>query len=213
MIKASDVRLASAPTTGVTESEILNILSVADLKREARRTDSAEDARFQDAIEEAYYRLDGPAGWLNRAILAQQWTGVIDAFDDEIELPIPPLSSVDQIRYRDENGTWQVLSTTVYGVTTYGLFGKVYLKDGQSWPDVDSDPDPVEIKFTAGYADGADVLANMRGVRKGLKLLAGHYFHYPNPVFTEPRTIEVPRAVMFGLEHALGQYRIWNDHS
>lgn len=213
MIRASEIRLANTPETAVTEAEILNILSVADLKREVRRTDASEDTKFQDAIEEAYYRLDGPLGWLNRSILAQQWVGVVDLFDDKIEIPLPPTKQVDQIRYRDENGTWQVLSTDVYGESLYGLVGFIYRKKDQTWPDIHTDPGSVEITFTAGYEDGATVLANMRGIRKALKLLAGHYFHNPLPTFAEPRTIEVPREVMWGLKNAIGQYQIVNDHS
>lgn len=213
MISASEMRLASTPSTPVDEDEIVNILSVADLKREVRRVDTSEDAKFLDAIEEAYYRLDGPNGWLNRAILSQTWVGVVDKFDDKIEIPLPPLSSVGQVRYRDVDGNWTVLATTVYGTVTKGLFGYIYRKDGQSWPDTDEDPDPVEITFTAGFADGAAVLAGMRGIRKGMKLLAGHYFHNPLPTFAEPRTLEVPREVQFGLQFVIGQLRIFNDHS
>lgn len=213
MIRASAMLLESAPTTAVDEEEILEILSVADLKREVRRTDSSEDAKFTDAIEEAYYRLDGPSGWLNRAILEQQWTGVVDGFDDKIEIPLPPLQTVDQIRYRDDDGSWQTLATSVYGVETKGLVGFVYRKSGQSWPDTDENPGAVEITFTAGYTDGDAVLASMRGIRKALKLLAGHYFHNPLPTFSEPRTLEVPREVQFALKFVIGQLQIKNDHS
>lgn len=213
MIRASEVRLANAPLTPVDEGEILNILTVADLKREVRRTDSSEDAKFKDAIEEAYFRLDGPTGWLNRAILEQQWVGVVDRFADKIELPIPPLTSVDQIRYLDSDGAWQTLSADAYGASTFGLVGYVYKKVGESWPYTKREPGAVEITFTAGYADGEEVLENMRGIRKALKLLGGHYFHTPLPTFSEPRVLEVPRKVQYALDFVIGQLRIVNDHS
>lgn len=213
MIRASDVRLANAAATPVDEDEILNILTVADLKREARRTDSSEDARFEDAIKEAYFRLDGPSGWLNRAILEQKWVGVVDRFDDKIELPIPPLMSVDQIRHLDSDGTWQTVAPATYGYSTYGLVGYVYKKQGQHWPFASAEPGSIEISFTAGYPDGEAVLENMRGIRKALKLLAGHYFHNPLPTFAEPRTLEVPRKVQYALDFVIAQLRIMNDHS
>lgn len=213
MIRASDVRLANAAATPVDEDEILNILTVADLKREARRTDGSEDERFEDAIKEAYFRLDGPSGWLNRAILEQKWVGVVDRFDDKIELPIPPLMSVDQIRHLDSDGVWQTVAPATYGYSTYGLVGYVYKKAGQSWPYAASEPGAVEISFTAGYPDGDTVLENMRGIRKALKLLAGHYFHNPLPTFAEPRTLEVPRKVQYALDFVIAQLRIMNDHS
>lgn len=213
MITASQIRLAQEPATAVTQSEILAILSVQAFKDEHRVTHSVEDDRIEDAIKDAFSWIDGPKGYLNRAVLTQTWKGVIDAFDDEIEIPLPPLQSVDQIRYRDEDGTWTVLATTVYGVDSYGLFGRVYLKTGQSWPDLYEDPGSVEITFTAGWGAGSDVIEKARGIRKALKLLGGHYYFNPTPTFVEPRLVEVPRKIQFGLEHVLAPYLIRNDHA
>jgi len=213
MIRASEMRLAQTAATPADKAEILNILSVAELKREVRRTDASEDDKFEDAIYDAYYRLDGPLGWLNRAILEQQWVGVIDGFDDVIEIPLPPLVTVDQIRYRDTSGAWQVLSTDTYTVSTYGLVGSVQKVDRNGWPEVDKNADPVEIAFTCGFGSGADVVANFQGFRRALKLLAGHYFHTPLPTFSEPRVLEVPRKVQYALDFAIRQLGIVNDHS
>lgn len=216
MISASEMRLNNEAATPITAGEILNIVSVADLKRQSRRLDSSEDTRFQESIEDAYYYLDGPNGYLNRAILSQQWVGFLDEFDDCIEVPLPPLVTVDLVRYRDTAGTWQTLATSVYGVRTAGLFGEIYLKADQSWPGLHDDPGSVEITFTAGMTDGAAVIAagsKLRGVRKAMLLLAGHYFHNPLPTYPEPRLVEVPRTVQWGLTNVLGRIRIVNDHS
>lgn len=215
MITASKIRLKSTPETAADEGEILNILPLADFKGEFRigHNIAAENTRMTNAIKDAYFRLDGPTGWLNRAILTQQWKGFTDAFDDQIEIPLPPLQTVDQIRYRDTDGSWQTLSNDVYGVDMSGLFGRVFLKKDQSWPDVYEDPGSIEITFTAGWGDGAAVLSNARMIRKAMMLLAGHYYHNPTPTFVEPRLVEVPRKVQYGLEHVVGQLRIVNDHS
>lgn len=216
MIRASEVALATSPESAPDDAEILNILSVADLKAEHRRRDTAEDARWQDALVDAYVHLDGPGGYLNRAILRQSWKGFIEKFDDEIEVPLPPLVSVDSIRYRNTSGTWTVLSTDVYGVVTSSLVGYVFLKSGQSWPSTDGNPQPIEITFTAGMEDGAAVIAAgsfLRPVRKALKLLGGHFFFNPTPTFVEPRLVEVPRSIKYGLEYTLGRIRIVNDHA
>lgn len=215
MIKASQVRLNSTAETPADEAEILNILPLATFKAEfrIRHNIADENTRMTNAIKEAYYRLDGPTGWLNRAILEQQWKGFVDDFDDEIEVPLPPIQQVDTVRYRDEDGDWQTLSTDVYGVDTSGLFARIYLKKDQSWPDVYADPASVEITFTAGWGDGATVLTSAYMVSKAMKLLAGHYYHNPTPTFVEPRLVEVPRKIQYGLENILGQIRIVNDHS
>lgn len=213
MIAAKDIRLARTAVTAPDATEILSILSVADFKAEHRIRHSVEDARIQDCIKEAYYRLDGPTGHLNRAILTQSWKGVIDRFDDYIEVPLPVLQSVTQIRYRDIDGTWTVLSTSYYGVDLYGLFGTIYRKKDQTWPEIYEDPGSVEISFTSGWGTGANVLAAAYGIRKAMKLLAGHFYLNPSPTFVEPRLVEVPRKIWYGLDYVLGQYRINNDVS
>lgn len=213
MITAKEMRLAQTAASAPTGSEILNILSVADFKTEHRILHSVEDTKIEDAIKEAYYRLDGPKGKLGRAILTQSWKGVIDKFAIAIEIPLPMLQSVTQIRYRDVNGTWTVLSTSIYGVDVYGLLGTVYLKKDQTWPDIYTEPGSIEISFTAGWGTGANVLTYAYGIRKAMKLLAGHFYHNPNPTFVEPRLVEVPRKIWFGLEYVLGPYMIRSDPS
>jgi len=150
---------------------------------------------------------------LNRAILTQTWTGYLDKFDGSMELPLPVLQSVSSVNYLDEDGDWQVLATTVYGSITTEFFGKVYLKKDQTWPSIHSEPNSVKITFVAGWGVGADVLVKAYNIRKILKLLAGHFYFNPTPTFVEPRLVEVPRKVWFGLEYLLGQYRIMNDPS
>lgn len=213
MIAASEMRLAATPAIAPVGSEILQILPVSSFKSEHRILHGAEDVRIQEAIQEAYARLDGPSGYLNRAILTQTWVGVLDRLDDEIEIPLPPLQAVTGVRYRDADGNWQTLSTDIYGVDVYGLVGKIYRKMDQLFPDVHKDPGSVEITFRAGWGDGAAVLAAAVGVRKGMKLLAGHFYHNPSPTFVEPRLVEVPRKIHYGLNYVLSALRIVNDPS
>lgn len=214
MIKASDVRLGTTPVTAIDTNEIDNILSLQHLKDEHRVRNAVENTKWTEARDFAYYRLDGPDGWLNRAILSQKWLGYVDGFDDYIEIPLPPLISLDSVEYRHEStGVWTTLADTVYGVDDSHLFARIYLKKDQGWPDIYTEPSSVRFTFTAGWVDGAAVLTNQYNIRKAIKLLAGHYFYNPTPTFVEPRLVEVPRKIHFGLLHTIGQYRIVNDQS
>lgn len=212
MSKASDFKLKQVADSPATASEILNILSVADFKAEHRIEHSAEDDKIEDCIKEAYYRLDG-RGLLNRAILTQTWTGYLDEFENSMELPLPVLQSVSSVRYRDSDGDWQTLATTIYGVIATEFFGRIYLKLDQVWPTLYEEPNSVEITFVCGWGTGSDVLTKAYNIRKILKLLGGHFYFNPTPTFVELRLVEVPRKVWYGLEYLLGQYRIPNDPS
>jgi uncharacterized phiE125 gp8 family phage protein len=208
-MKPSELNLPAVATTAPTPAEILTLLAVADLKAARRVQHSVEDTLYSDAIKEAFDFFDAK-GWLNRAILTQTWKAYPPKWDTIIELPFPPLQSVTGITYVDNAGATQTLSTDVYGVSTKGLFGSVYLKTNQSWPDLYTDPNPIEITFICGYGAGAAVPA---GIRKAIKLLAVHYFENQSQTFAEPRLVEVPRKIMYGIEAAAGKFKIMNDQA
>ncbi len=208
-MNASELLLPAVAQTAPTKAEILVLLTADALKATRRVKHSQEDALYEDAIVEAFDFFDAK-GWLNRAILTQTWKAYPTKWDTVIELPFPPLQSVTSITYTDTDGATQTLATSVYGVSTNGLFGTVYLKDGQSWPDLHADPDPICITFECGYGAGAAVPA---GIRKAIKLLATHYFENPSQTYAEPRLVEVPRKIMYGIEAAAGKFRILNDQS
>lgn len=208
-MKASELLLPAVAETAPTTNEILALLSVADLKATRRVKHSQEDTLYSDAIEEAFDFFDAK-GWLNRAILTQTWKAYPTKWDTVIELPFPPLQSVTSITYTDTDGATQTLSTDIYGVSTKGLFGSVYLKTDQDWPDLYTDPDPICITFDCGYGAAAAVPA---GIRKAIKLLATHYFENPSQTYAEPRLVEVPRKIMYGIDAAAGKFQIMNDQA
>lgn len=208
-MKASELLVPAVAKTAPTTNEILALLSVDSLKAARRVKHSQEDTLYSDAIVESFDYFDAK-GWLNRAILTQTWKVYPEKWDTVIELPFPPLQSVTSITYTDTDGATQTLATSVYGVSTNGLFGTVYLKDGQSWPDLHADPDPICITFVCGYGAAASVPA---GIRKAIKLLAVHYFENQSQTFAEPRLVEVPRKIMYGIEAAAGKFRILNDQA
>lgn len=208
-MKSSELNLPAVAETAPTTNEILALLSVADLKATRRVSHSQEDTLYGDAIEEAFDYFDAK-GWLNRAVLTQTWKAYPQKWDTVIELPFPPLQSVTSITYTDADGATQTLSTDVYGVSTKGVFGQVYLKTDQTFPDLYTDPDPITITFVCGYGAAAAV---PNGIRKAIKLLAVHYFENQSQTFPEQRLVEVPRKILYGIEAAAGKYRIMNDQA
>jgi len=141
-------------------------LTLAEAKLHLRLDSDVEIDRVGDLIVSAREDLDGPAGWLGRAIMPQTWDLTVDRFPDRcgmmnftpqlgdlsIEIPLPPLQSVTSIGYIDQNGDAQTLATTVYRVVADSLPGKVILRQNQSWPLTIREPAAVTIRFVAGYA-------------------------------------------------------------
>lgn len=70
-------------------------------------------------------------------------------------LPFPPLLGVTSFQYRDTNGDLQTLATDQYDVYTHCEPGLVVPAYNVSWPSIRSQPDALQITYTAGYASGS----------------------------------------------------------
>lgn len=97
--------------------------------------------------------IDGPDGWLGRAIGPQllelqqeRWEG------RQIRLPYPPLIDVESITYLDSSDVEQTVADADWGYT--GEF----LWFGSAWrePALSCLPSPIRIRYRAGY-DGQSV--------------------------------------------------------
>lgn len=218
--------------TRPTEAEILNIVSVADMKLNMRVTNSAEDDVFKACILAAYDWLAGPeVGWLNRTLIDTEYLGVLPGWVGQkttsvngvptkewvptsvIELPLPPLKSVESVKYMLD-GVQTTLGTDQYGVSLKSLLGRVYRLDGITWPTgMDIGPETVEIAFTCGYGDGAAVKAKCPGIVQAIKLLAGDAFRNREDTYAEPRLVAVNRQIINGVRRFAGRYKIENSHA
>lgn len=123
----------------------------------------------------------------HRAYMKQTWTLKLHRWwgSRALEIPRPPLLSVDSITYIDSDGNSQTLSTSVYTVVTRHFespFGSVFLARDQEWPDLrgDDNAHEITITFTAGYSSSA-VEATQRAAvpkraRLALRQLVAHWF-------------------------------------
>lgn len=110
-----------------------------------------------------------------RALITQTLEGGLDAWprDNVIELPHPPLQSVESIVYIDSAGATHTLASTVYQVDTKR--GRVYLAEGQQWPNATLRTyDPITVTWIAGYGDTAAAVP--QGYRQAVLLVLGHLY-------------------------------------
>ena len=89
-----------------------------------------------------------------------------------IEIPRPPLVSVESITYVDTGGTVTTLSASEYDVHTWRIPGIVVEEWNSSWASYRREPDAIRVNFTAGYAPGSppDEASYQEGLPANLKL-------------------------------------------
>lgn len=151
------------------------ILDLGMVKKHIRVDDDDSNDLIGLYSAAAQAALDGPGGWLGRAIGVQTLEKRLDAFPftswgfgldwtawgegewetwshprrfGRIKLPYPPFISVTSITYEDVNGVDQVLSATGWAASDEGVtptFGTV-------WPAGRIDANAVRIQYQAGYA-------------------------------------------------------------
>ncbi len=148
-------------------------VTVAEAKAQLRVDITDDDPLITSDILAAREMLERDT---RRALITQTWDLVLDAFpaDALLTLPLPPLSSVVSVTYKDQAGNVQTFSADNYVVDTSGLFGRIVLKDGVSWPSDTLWPaGGATVRFVAGYGDATMVpqLAKM-----AILLLVGHWY-------------------------------------
>ncbi len=130
-------------------------VTLQETKNHLRVTLDDDDARISNLIRSATAQVEEYTG---RALVERQVKLILDSFPaGDIELPMPPLKSVQAVKYWDEDGVQQTLDAAIYQVDTASLIGRIVLAEGQAWPATAQRIDAVTVEFTAGYGAAADV--------------------------------------------------------
>lgn len=130
------------------------LISTAEAKAHLRIDHSAEDTYIGALVSAVDNVLDGPSGYLRRAVVSQTWKYYLGRFcGDRVYIPLPPLISIDTAKYYDLDNVQQALSSSLYTlIKPAGAAAYLHLKPTQLWPSTYDRPDAIEIAFTAGYA-------------------------------------------------------------
>lgn len=99
----------------------------------------------------------------NRAFITQKWELILDEGGDEIDIPKPPIQSIDSVKVITEAGAEVAVSSSYYHTDLGGGFpGRIKLKVGYTWP-IHRGFASFIIGFTSGYGDAAtDIPAALR---------------------------------------------------
>lgn len=112
-------------------------------------------------------------------------TGVID-------IPKVPLASITLFESYGTDDSSSTFDSSNYVVDTDSKPGRVFLKQGATWPVSLRSLKAIHIRFTAGYsADGSKV---PDPIKQAIKLLVSHFFENRTPI-VEGRLGELPYSV------------------
>lgn len=132
-------------------------VSLDELKEHVRVDHNEEDATLSLYLAAAVEQLDGWSGMLGRALMEQSWAAELDYLpaSGEIELPLPPLQSVDAVWITNAAGEAEQLDLAAYEVRLAA--GAVLVRNR---PRIARGP--ITVEFTAGAGTPAAVPANVR---------------------------------------------------
>lgn len=127
-------------------------ITLTELKEFARIDTSDEDALLTSFIKAA---RENTERYLNRSLLFQTLVLSMDIWPgNKIELPMPPLLDVFEIRTLDEDDVVTVYSTDNYQFRANIEPGQVFIRRGYAAPtNTEREFGGFEIEFVAGYGD------------------------------------------------------------
>ena len=148
-------------------------VTLEEAKAHLRLDSDADDAYVSALVTAARERVEL---FLRRALITQVFEYTLDGFPASpariyatsvIDLPRPPLQSVESIKYIDTAGNVQTIAPEDYVAdASSNEIGRVALAWNRFWPITRCSINSVIIQFTAGYGDaGEDV---PQAIRQGI---------------------------------------------
>src|SRR5690606_2363792 len=142
-----------------------------------------------------------------RAFITQTLKLSLDAFpanNGPIYVPMPPLQSVNSLKYFDTDGVEQTLNEgTDYLVDNESEPGRITPAPDTGWPAAQNRPNAVSVEFVAGFGDASKV---PQGIKQAILLMVGHWYENREAVTMQGNNAgELPMAV----DSLLMMHRIW----
>lgn len=161
--------------------------------------DTDEQTYVQSLIAAATAALDGPEGWLQRAIGVQTLEARADEFDAcGLTLPCRPIISITSVKYLDADGAEQTLAADQYEL----MGSEVLPAFGVTWPTAGDHREAVRIRYQAGYATVP------APIRAAILLMVGDLYEFRESAHTgSNQASAIPMSTT--VERLLASYRVW----
>ena len=177
------------------------------------RLDGDDEQRemVERLVKAATQHIDGPNGWLGRALGLQTLETYLPSFGVvSIALPYPPAVDIVSIDYVDGAGAPATLEPGDYEVRG-ALLRPAWPK---SWPSVQwrgCDGEPVRIRYRAGYAvnpNAEDIVPNVpEPIKQAILLMVGDMWHARATIATGAAMQAVPMSTT--VQDLLSPFRVY----
>lgn len=181
------------------------VVSLVAAKAHLKVEHDDHDDLITDMTAAATDSVDGPGGFLGRAVGPQTWDLTLDAFPacaGEIKLPLPPLIAVEGVWYQASAGVEAELDPGAYAVSGVGDLvgcGRVALVPNGSWPTPALVGGAVRVRFEAGYQDTSSppVASPPSAIVQAIKLILGDLYANRETVVLGETVARLPYAAEF----------------
>lgn len=177
------------------------VVSLAEAKLHLRVDGSDEDALIEGYVAAATAHIDGPDGWLGRAVGVQTLEARCDSLTcgNTIRLPFPPVIEPVSISYLDADDVEDMAD-----LADIELLGADLMPTGGAWPWAggSSRREGVRIRYRAGY----DVVPP--AIRAAVLLMTGDLYRNRESV-TEGNLSPSQVPMSTTIENLLAPYRVY----
>lgn len=180
-----------APATGAVQP-----ISMEEARAQLRVDCADEDALIGSLISVA---TQTASDRLQRALVPTRYRLTLDSFPGAIELRMPPIISVQSVKYIDADGVQQTLPVQDYFVDNVSEPGKLVPAFGRTWPATQDRINAVEVEYTAGYPDSAIPTP----IKQWILLALGDLYN------NRERSAEKPAVPQNFADALLDTYRLW----
>lgn len=185
-------------------------VSLVEVKSHCNILHTDTDALLDMFLAAATDLFDGPSGLLGRCLCQQSWEYRVDDFpryahaehairswtrmysEIPMRLPIPPLVSVDSIKYVDLDGNVLTWASSNYDIKVGGEYeSSIFPLYGTWWPIPRYISDAVRVQFTAGYPQGRIP----SWAKLAINQTVSHWYEHRDVITMDGNPMEVPMTV------------------
>jgi uncharacterized phiE125 gp8 family phage protein len=173
------------------------VVTLAEAKLHTRTDCADEDALITALISVA---TQAASDRLQRSLVPTQYRLTLDRFPDAIELLLPPIISVESVKYIDPYADQQTLDPQDYFLDSVSEPGYLVPAAERAWPNTQDRINAVEVDYTAGYPANAVPTP----IKQWILLAVGDLYEQRS------RSAERPVVPQIFADSLLDVYRIWS---